>query len=389
MSGLAPPQDTVRVRLARGRPPTIAAEERQERLTSCRAGPPVDRHRSTAHPAATRGVPGSSRPRPPRSLSRRPRPRRCRRAAAPRPATTRLRGVRPREASRTSARRSGPSCGLPRGRDPSAGTRTDGQPPGAEAAAGELRERATRDRRDERGRDERDRDERGWDERDRRAAPHRAGQRGAGHPSPAARAWALPVAAGYRLTARFGECSGLWSRCHTGLDFAAPSGTPVRAVAAGTVTEVGWAGAYGNRAVITLGGRHGDLVRPSGRGRCRARDGGGGRGRRRHGGDDRQHHRAAPAPGGPSGRCGPGRPCRGARCPRPDALTRPRPGLRLRRPGLRAVVVWRSASSGAEPVDRSRALPRTASQRDADTRPEHEVAWVRASRRGRSATAAA
>ncbi len=67
-----------------------------------------------------------------------------------------------------------------------------------------------------------------------------------------ARAWVLPLARGYRLTAGFGECSSLWARCHTGLDFAAPSGTPVRAAAPGTITEVGWAGAYGNRTVQTL-----------------------------------------------------------------------------------------------------------------------------------------
>ncbi|GAA1921299.1 hypothetical protein GCM10009815_15030 [Nocardioides marmoribigeumensis] len=64
-------------------------------------------------------------------------------------------------------------------------------------------------------------------------------------------AWVLPVS-GYRLTARFGQCSGLWSHCHTGLDFAAPSGTPIKAVAGGTITQVGWAGAYGNRTVETL-----------------------------------------------------------------------------------------------------------------------------------------
>ena len=65
-------------------------------------------------------------------------------------------------------------------------------------------------------------------------------------------AWQLPLAAGsYQLTAEFGQCSGLWSHCHTGLDFAAPSGTPIRAVASGVVSEVGWAGAYGNRTVLT------------------------------------------------------------------------------------------------------------------------------------------
>jgi murein DD-endopeptidase MepM/ murein hydrolase activator NlpD len=66
--------------------------------------------------------------------------------------------------------------------------------------------------------------------------------------------WQLPVSPGaYHLTSRFGECSSLWSHCHTGLDFAAPEGTPLHAVAGGTVTEVGYAGAYGNRTILTLG----------------------------------------------------------------------------------------------------------------------------------------
>ncbi|HET9829370.1 MAG TPA: M23 family metallopeptidase [Nocardioidaceae bacterium] len=68
----------------------------------------------------------------------------------------------------------------------------------------------------------------------------------------AERAWQLPVTHGaYHLTSRFGDCSSLWSRCHTGLDFAAPEGTPIHAVARGTIKEVGWAGAYGNRTIMT------------------------------------------------------------------------------------------------------------------------------------------
>jgi murein DD-endopeptidase MepM/ murein hydrolase activator NlpD len=57
----------------------------------------------------------------------------------------------------------------------------------------------------------------------------------------------------YRLTARFGA-TGLWSSAHTGQDFAAPSGTPVYAVAKGVVTSAEWAGAYGWRVII----RHSD-----------------------------------------------------------------------------------------------------------------------------------
>jgi murein DD-endopeptidase MepM/ murein hydrolase activator NlpD len=66
-------------------------------------------------------------------------------------------------------------------------------------------------------------------------------------------AWVLPVAPGaYHLTARFGDYSSLWSSFHTGLDFASSTGTPVMAVAGGTITETGYSGAYGNRTVETL-----------------------------------------------------------------------------------------------------------------------------------------
>lgn len=54
----------------------------------------------------------------------------------------------------------------------------------------------------------------------------------------------------FQFSARYGQ-PGSWSRgYHTGLDFAAPSGTPVFAALAGKVVEAGWAGAYGNNIVI-------------------------------------------------------------------------------------------------------------------------------------------
>jgi murein DD-endopeptidase MepM/ murein hydrolase activator NlpD len=62
--------------------------------------------------------------------------------------------------------------------------------------------------------------------------------------------WHLPVAS-YRLTARFGQSSGLWANTHTGLDFAAPTGTPIMSVTNGVVTSVGSAGAYGNQVIVT------------------------------------------------------------------------------------------------------------------------------------------
>jgi murein DD-endopeptidase MepM/ murein hydrolase activator NlpD len=63
--------------------------------------------------------------------------------------------------------------------------------------------------------------------------------------------WHLPTQ-GYHLTARFGMAGGLWSSNHTGLDFAAPSGTPIFAVANGVITETGYDGSYGNKTVETL-----------------------------------------------------------------------------------------------------------------------------------------
>lgn len=63
--------------------------------------------------------------------------------------------------------------------------------------------------------------------------------------------WVLPTV-GYRLTAGFGMTSRLWASFHTGLDFAAPTGTPIFAVASGVILQTGWAGPYGNRTVERL-----------------------------------------------------------------------------------------------------------------------------------------
>ena len=69
----------------------------------------------------------------------------------------------------------------------------------------------------------------------------------------AANAWHLPLSPGaYDLSATFGQSSGLWANTHTGLDFAAPAGTPILSVANGVVTSTGYDGAYGNRTIVTL-----------------------------------------------------------------------------------------------------------------------------------------
>ena len=61
----------------------------------------------------------------------------------------------------------------------------------------------------------------------------------------------LPVT-GYRLTGRFGDVSSYWSSVHTGLDFAAAYGSPIRSVARGVVVDTAYDGAFGNKTVVRL-----------------------------------------------------------------------------------------------------------------------------------------
>ncbi|MFB6521234.1 M23 family metallopeptidase [Streptomyces sp. NPDC056401] len=62
----------------------------------------------------------------------------------------------------------------------------------------------------------------------------------------------LPTSA-YTLTSHYGDSGSMWSSGHhTGLDFAAPTGTPVKAVGSGKITSAGWSGAYGYRIVLEL-----------------------------------------------------------------------------------------------------------------------------------------
>lgn len=64
--------------------------------------------------------------------------------------------------------------------------------------------------------------------------------------------YALPTSA-YTLTSHYGDSGSMWSSGHhTGLDFAAPTGTPVKAVGSGKITSAGWSGAYGYRIVLEL-----------------------------------------------------------------------------------------------------------------------------------------
>lgn len=62
--------------------------------------------------------------------------------------------------------------------------------------------------------------------------------------------WVLPLEY-VQITAVFGQY-GLWSSAHTGLDLNADEGDPIKSIARGVVTSVGYDGAYGNKTVVTL-----------------------------------------------------------------------------------------------------------------------------------------
>ncbi|MFI5799544.1 M23 family metallopeptidase [Streptomyces sp. NPDC051677] len=67
-----------------------------------------------------------------------------------------------------------------------------------------------------------------------------------------AKQYTLPTSS-YTITSTFGQAGSMWSSgYHTGLDFAAPTGTLIKAVHSGTITEAGWAGSYGYRTILTL-----------------------------------------------------------------------------------------------------------------------------------------
>ncbi|MEK7797167.1 MAG: M23 family metallopeptidase, partial [Pseudomonadota bacterium] len=56
-----------------------------------------------------------------------------------------------------------------------------------------------------------------------------------------------------RFAMRFHPVLKTW-RAHTGVDYAAPTGTPVRATATGRVTALGWNGGYGQAVTLKHGG---------------------------------------------------------------------------------------------------------------------------------------
>ncbi|GAB3139763.1 hypothetical protein GCM10027290_09500 [Micromonospora sonneratiae] len=58
--------------------------------------------------------------------------------------------------------------------------------------------------------------------------------------------WRLPLH-GYSFTSPYGL---QWGKLHTGIDLAAPEGTPYQAISAGTVTKAGWYGGYGYCVIV-------------------------------------------------------------------------------------------------------------------------------------------
>jgi murein DD-endopeptidase MepM/ murein hydrolase activator NlpD len=67
-----------------------------------------------------------------------------------------------------------------------------------------------------------------------------------------ARQYTLPTSS-YTLTSTYGQAGAMWSSgYHTGVDFAAPTGTLIKAVHTGTITQAGWDGSYGYKTVLTL-----------------------------------------------------------------------------------------------------------------------------------------
>uniref|UniRef100_UPI00403FCF54 M23 family metallopeptidase n=1 Tax=Streptomyces sp. SS7 TaxID=3108485 RepID=UPI00403FCF54 len=64
--------------------------------------------------------------------------------------------------------------------------------------------------------------------------------------------YTLPVS-GATIGTGYHVAGSMWSSgYHTGVDFVVPTGTSLKAVAAGTVVSAGWGGAYGNQVVIKL-----------------------------------------------------------------------------------------------------------------------------------------
>ncbi|GHI03217.1 peptidase [Streptomyces cellostaticus] len=79
-----------------------------------------------------------------------------------------------------------------------------------------------------------------------------SGSKASGSTTTPSTGYTLPVT-GATVGTGYHVAGSMWSSgYHTGVDFVVPTGTSVKAVAAGTVVSAGWGGAYGNQVVIKL-----------------------------------------------------------------------------------------------------------------------------------------
>ncbi|MFD1833159.1 M23 family metallopeptidase [Streptomyces desertarenae] len=113
----------------------------------------------------------------------------------------------------------------------------------ADAAAEEAAEKAAEEAADKAAEEEAERKRKAAEEAARRAEAERLAKLAA--------SYTLPLTS-YQLTSHFGASGSMWANNHTGLDFAAPTGTPVKAVHSGEIVEAGWAGSYGYRIILKL-----------------------------------------------------------------------------------------------------------------------------------------
>ncbi|GAB3964881.1 M23 family metallopeptidase [Streptomyces sparsus] len=129
----------------------------------------------------------------------------------------------------------------------------------AEAKAAEARKAADDKRKADEAKRKADEAKRKADEAKRkaeeRAKESRAQQASAARSAPRANPKGFVAPVNAPVTTQYRSGGAMWSSgSHSGVDFAAASGTPVRSVGAGTVVEAGWGGAYGNNVVV----RHSD-----------------------------------------------------------------------------------------------------------------------------------
>ncbi|MCI0385946.1 M23 family metallopeptidase [Streptomyces sp. CNQ085] len=112
-----------------------------------------------------------------------------------------------------------------------------------EEAADQAAERAAEEAADQAAEEEAERKRKAAEEAARKAEAERLAKLAA--------SYTLPLNS-YQLTSTFGQSGSMWANNHTGLDFAAPTGTPVKAVHSGEIVGAGWAGSYGYRIILRL-----------------------------------------------------------------------------------------------------------------------------------------